>query len=31
MAAYLYVNSLLYLLFAAWVTISPWVTAKWVG
>jgi hypothetical protein len=31
MAAYLYANSVLYVLFAAWVTISPWRTAAGVG
>jgi hypothetical protein len=31
MAAYLWINSLLYLLFAAWVTISPWRTAANIG
>ena len=31
MAAYLYMNSLLYLLFAVWVTLKPWATAKNIG
>jgi hypothetical protein len=31
MAAYLWVNSALYLLFAVWVTLSPWRTAANIG
>ena len=31
MAAYLWVNSALYLLFAVWVTLSPWKTAANIG
>jgi hypothetical protein len=30
-ALYLYVNAALYLLFAAWTTLSPWVTATNIG
>jgi hypothetical protein len=31
MAIYLWVNAALYLLFAAWVTLSPWRTAANIG
>jgi hypothetical protein len=31
MAAYLYFNAFLYLLFAVWVTLSPWRTATNIG
>jgi hypothetical protein len=31
MAAYLWLNSALYLLFAVWVTLSPWKTAASIG
>jgi hypothetical protein len=30
-AAYLYLNALLYVVFAAWQTLSPWSTATAVG
>jgi len=31
MAAYLYLNAFLYLLFAVWITLSPWSVARNIG